>query len=427
MKKLKSQALVTRAWYPWLVWGLAASAFLIEYFARVSPGVMVDQLMQAFQVQALALGSFSAFFYYAYVGMQLPVGLLVDQFSSGRLLASMVLVCALGSAFFAFSTSVTMAAVARLIMGFGAAFAFVSALKLAAQWFPTQQFGFLAGLTQALGMLGAAAAQAPLAILVQSMGWRPTMLLLAGAMGLLAVVMYIIVRDKPLSEKNAYPVTPALLRMKASLKRVLQNPQNRWNALFAGLLYAPTAALAELWGVKFYRQVYGFSNEMAALAISMIFVGWTIGGPLVGWLSDHFKRRRVILQLSAALSLITMLVALFVPSLPWPGLLSILLIYGLVNTGVATSYTVAAESNAAAISGTAVAFTNMASVLVGAAFQPLIGGILDATWHHRLEGGIPVYTPQAFKTAMMVLPICLLLAWIVSFRVKESYGHHTQV
>ena len=51
-------------YYPWLIWGLAASAFFIEYFARVAPGVMIDSLMRDFKVQALALGSLSAFFYY---------------------------------------------------------------------------------------------------------------------------------------------------------------------------------------------------------------------------------------------------------------------------------------------------------------------------------------------------------------------------
>ncbi|WP_192805836.1 hypothetical protein [Rickettsiella massiliensis] len=46
--------IMQKRYYPWLIWGLAASAFFIEYFARVAPGVMVDHLMHDFQVHALA-------------------------------------------------------------------------------------------------------------------------------------------------------------------------------------------------------------------------------------------------------------------------------------------------------------------------------------------------------------------------------------
>ena len=118
-------------YYPWLIWGLAASAFFIEYFARVAPGVMIDSLMRDFKVQALALGSLSAFFYYTYVGMQIPVGILVDRFSLRWLLTSMIFICGLGCLIFASTTHLGVAALARLMMGFGAAFAFVSALKVA--------------------------------------------------------------------------------------------------------------------------------------------------------------------------------------------------------------------------------------------------------------------------------------------------------
>ena len=47
------------------------------------------------------------------------------------------------------------AQVCRMLMGFGASFAFVGALKIASLWFPSK-FGFLSGATQAIGVLGAA-------------------------------------------------------------------------------------------------------------------------------------------------------------------------------------------------------------------------------------------------------------------------------
>jgi MFS family permease len=408
-------------YYPWLVWGLAASAFFIEYFARVAPGVMIDSLMRDFKVQALALGSLSAFFYYAYVGMQIPVGMLVDRFSLRCLLTSMIFICGLGCLIFASTSHLGIAALARLMMGFGAAFAFVSALKVAAVWFPAHQFGLLAGLTQALGMLGAAVGQMPMAYLAVHLGWRQTLFLIAGLMIFLSVLVAILVRDrvKPLTPSSA---KKSLMHSPYSgLMEVLRNPQSWWNALFAGLLFAPTAALAELWGVKFFRQTYHLSNEIAAMGVGLIFMGWTLGGPLTGWISDRIKRRKIILILSACFSLLFASLFILLPNLPLSILFGLLFLYGLANTGVATAYAVASEINPQAIAGTSVAFANMASVIIGAGFQPLIGWLLEKKWDGSVVDGLAFYSNADFRSALLILLLSLLLAVLVACGIKETY------
>ena len=407
--------------YPWLIWGLAASAFFIEYFARVAPGVMVDALMRDFKVQALTLGSLSAFFYYAYVGMQIPVGILIDRFSLRWLLTSMILVCALGCLIFALTSQLQIAAMARLMMGFGAAFAFVSALKVATVWFPSHQFGLLAGLTQAIGMLGAAVGQMPMAYLVAHFGWRSTLLFIATIMVLLAAVIAIVMRDRTEANKSLSIKKNWLHSPWTGLVEVFKNPQSWWNALYAGLLYAPTAALAELWGIKFFREAYHLSNEIAATAIGLIFIGWAIGGPLIGWVSDRIKRRKIVLICSAFFSLLLASIILMVPNLPLMLLFSLLFLYGLANTGVATAYAVASEINSPAVSGTSVAFANMASVLIGAGFQPLIGWLLDKHWDGLLENGLPVYSVSDFHSALIVLLSSLVAALLVACVIKETY------
>lgn len=405
--------------YAWSIWGLAASAFFIEYFARVAPGVMIDSLMRDFKVHAFALGSLSAFFYYAYVGMQIPVGILVDRFSLRWLLSAMILVCALGCFVFALTTQLAIAAFARFIMGFGAAFSFISALKVASVWFPAQKFGLLAGLTQAIGMFGAAVGQMPMAYLVAHFSWRMTLVLIASVMTLLAVAIVLVVRDPEKSRPSI--VEKNLMHAPWSgLIEVLKNPQSWWNALFAGLLYAPTTALAELWGVKFFRQAYHLDNEIAAMAVGLIFIGWTVGGPLVGWISDKLKRRKIILLLSALGSLFSASLVLML-HLPLTLLFCLLFLYGLANTGVATAYAVASEINPHSLSGTSVAFANMASVLIGAGFQPLIGWLLEKNWDGTVENGAPIYSTADFHSALIVLLGSLFSALLVACCVRETY------
>jgi MFS family permease len=422
VKMLKQTKYLQSTYYPWLIWGLAASAFFIEYFARVAPGVMIDALMRDFKVGALALGSLSAFFYYAYVGMQIPVGIMVDRFSLRWLLTCMILVCATGCLIFSFATQLAVAAFARFMMGFGAAFAFVSALKVAAIWFPAQRFGLLAGLTQALGMLGAALGQMPMAYLAGHFNWRITLFLLASLMALLALTIAFVVRDYPKEQAIKLASKKNLFHSPFSgLAEVLKNPQSWWNGLFAGLLYAPTAALAELWGVKFFRQTYHLNNEVAAFAIGLIFIGWTLGGPLMGWLSDKLKRRKIILFLSAFFSLLLASICLMVPHLALGLLLVLLLLYGFANSGVAIAYVVAAEMNSHAVSGSSVAFANMASVLLGAGFQPFIGWLLEKNWSGLIKGGLPIYSAADFHAALVVLLVSLLLAVVVACKIKETY------
>ncbi len=177
----------TRSFRPWIIWALGACFFLAEYFARVSPGVMLPNLMRSYHVDALALGTLSACFYLAYIPMQLPVGMLVDRFGPHRLLTTMAILCGLACLLFGLTTKFHLAQIARFLMGFSASFAFVGTLKLASMWFPAKRFGLLAGLTQALGMLGAVIGEAPTAIAVQHIGWRGTMFIMAAVIIVLGV------------------------------------------------------------------------------------------------------------------------------------------------------------------------------------------------------------------------------------------------
>ena len=60
--------------YPWIMWTIAAGFFFYKYLIQVSPSVMTNDLMQAFQVNGAGLGNLSAFYFYAYLVMQIPVG-----------------------------------------------------------------------------------------------------------------------------------------------------------------------------------------------------------------------------------------------------------------------------------------------------------------------------------------------------------------
>jgi len=413
-----------KPFYPWLVWGLGAAFFFAEYLGRVAPSVVATELMQAFHVSALSIGALSGMFLVPYIAMQMPVGVLVDRYGPHKLLTVTAALCALGCFLFASAHSLFVAELGRFLMGFGAAFAFVGALKLATLWFCSTRIGLLAGLTQALGMFGAAIGEGPLSAMADALGWRTTMVIIGAILFAIAVLIGILVSDHPdpiASRQPSEGLASSQISLFDALWVVLKNPRSWINGLYVGLVYAPTGAFAELWGVTYITRSNGVDKMVAAEAISLIFLGWAVGGPLAGMLSDRMKRRKPVMIGSAILSLVFMTAVLYLPNLPISIVFFLMFMYGVGNTGVGVSYALSGEINPRHVAGTSIAFANMASIIIAAAFQPLIGWFLDLHWDGKMVNDAPFYTAEAFRSSVLVLPICLALGIIVAFFVKETY------
>src|SRR3954464_5349888 len=114
-------------------WVVASLFFLYAFVHRVSPSVMVDELMRDFAVGAAVLGNLSAFYFYTYASLQIPVGVLMDRIGPRRLTAAAAAVCAIGSFVFAMSDGVATASFGRALIGVGAGFSFVGTLTVATQ------------------------------------------------------------------------------------------------------------------------------------------------------------------------------------------------------------------------------------------------------------------------------------------------------
>ncbi len=152
-----------------------------------------------------------------------------------------------------------------------------------------------------------------------------------------------------------------------------------------------------------------------------IFIGWAIGGPLIGAFSDKLKSRKPLMFVSVVVSLLLLLVVMFVPHLHFIVLFVLMFLYGLFNTGVATAYAVAGEIHDLSVVGMSVAFTNMVSILIGALLQPLMGLLLDLNWHGQMLSGTKVYPQVAYSHAMWLLPCALVISFLFLLFVKESY------
>jgi MFS family permease len=264
--------------------------------------------------------------------------------------------------------------------------------------------------------------QAPLALGVQIFGWRLTLSLIAILFLLLCFLITLFVKDYPVSHEPTVQVMPASnLHLWHNFITVIRNPQSWLNGIYAGFLYAPTAAIGELWGVSFLTQTYTLTAAQAAVGTTFIFIGWGIGGPLAGWLSDYYGRRRGVMMGSALLSLVFLSYIIYFPNQSFVITTIALFLYGVSNAGVGVAYALASELNPRRMAGTSMAFANMCSIVVGAFFQPFIGKILDLQWDGVMADGVPLYNASQFRSAFLVLPLCMVVALIAGWKVKETF------
>lgn len=412
---------------PWFVWLFGALFFLFDYIIRVSPSVLTPTLMAEFQTNAFAIGGFSGFFYYAYISMQIPVGILVDRFGPKRLLVFSSAICAISTFMFASMHSLEVGYLSRLMMGFGASFALVGTWKLTSLWFNAKRFAMLAGTAQAMGMVGAMIGQGPMASLYMTFGWRASMYAMAVLLLLLCGFFIFVVKDfNPYIQHSDINIHEKI-KILPSLKTVMQNPQTWYNCLFVGVLYAPSACFGEQWGASFLASSQNISINQAGDATGILFIGLAIGCPILGFISDRLKRRLLVMRVCIIACLILLLTVIYGSRLPFASILNIrtdtvlLFIYGFFNAGIVISYAMAAELNPRQLTGIGMSVANMASVIVGAVMIPIVGFVLDHLWSGQMLNGARVFSVQDYQTAFIALPIMFVIGFIITFFQKETF------
>lgn len=409
---------------PFLVCGVGGFFYVYEFFLRVMPSAMTDDLMRSFHIDAGGLGILSAFFYYGYTPMQIPAGLLLDRYGPRLLLTLSMAVCAIGAFAFGLTNSAIVASIARLCIGLVSAFAFVGALVLASRWFAAKYFALIVGLVQLMGCVGAIVGEAPVAVIVQQIGWRSTMFW-SGAVGaIFAVLFWLVIRDRPEQPVNhdfSSPTHTNLTELER-LGKVLKNPQTWAIGVYAFSCWAPVSIFADLWGIPYLKVFYNTSVATAAIGVAVVWIGIAVVGPIVGWWSNKIGNRRLPLLICSIMGLISSLAMLYLPNLSWPLMYIALFIFGAAASSQSVTFGVVQDNNPLSVAGTAVGFNNMAVILGGVIFQPLVGLLLNNAWDGKMVNGLPFYSLENYRSALILLPICAIIGIISSlFLIKETH------
>ena len=411
-----------------IAFALGALFFGYAFIQRVSLSVMTAELMREFSVGATALGSLSAFYFYTYASIQLPVGMLTDRFGPRKLMSAAAGLCAFASIGFALSDSIVTASIGRALIGGTVAFAFVGTLSIAGYFFKSSRYTLLAGLLQSVGMCGAIFGQAPLRHLVESLGWRGTMTALASVAVVLSILLFVLVPRRSAEQLTATnqagsnQTNATKKKLLDGLKSVSSNSQTWICAIIGFGLAATMLGFGALWSVPWLTTVHGYSTVQAGGIASMIFVGWAVFSPLVGWLSDKIGRRNPVMMLGALLCFVSFATLIFYTPSATSMIMGLIFLTGAGGCTMTAGFSSVRELNRPEFSSTALGLMNMFIVGAGAVVQPLIGWLLDKNWDGSLMEGARVYSDQAFTSALTSLLVVTSLAFIGTLFLKETYG-----
>jgi nitrate/nitrite transporter NarK len=410
----------------WGMWGVGAALYMVTFYQRVAPAVLTRELSQAFELSGAALGNLSAFYFYSYVAVQIPTGMLADRLGPRKLLATGAAVTALGILLFALAPSLAMANFGRLLIGGFSGVAFVCMLKLASHWMPPSRFAFATGAALFIGMMGATLAGAPLRALADAFGWRQVMTVSAGLTALVAIAAWFLVRDDPvergyrshtLHETAGAGHGSAL----AGLREVLGHRNTLLLFFIPGAMSSAILSFAGLWGVPFLVSQYAMTTTQAATLASVMLVAWSVSSLACGPLSERIGRRRPLYQGGLVVMLLLWSVLVYVPGLSTVLLTALLVAIGVSGGVFVLTFVFSKESVPPRLAGTVSGIANMGVMFGGLLTQPLMGWVLDRRWAGAMAEGVRVYDLAAWQAALSVVLVWGALSLVLLAFTRETF------
>ncbi len=424
----KAQKMLTMRW---VFYGMFLLTYIFVYFDRVAPAVVAPELMKEFGLTATALGILSSMYFYPYAAMQIPAGVLSDTIGPRKAVTIFFILAAIGTALFGIAGTFGLCIFGRFLMGVGVAVVWMPCMRILYNWFRPNELATLTGMMLTWGNVGAILASAPLAFLVGIVGWRNSFFYLGAAMFIIAILNYLIIRNKPsdmglptVSEIDGvdyYNVQGSKDgQAKSSFKEnfmKLIRMRNYWLiSVYAFFIYGTVMGFQGLWFIPYIQQIYGLTKQQAANMLMMWPIGMALGCFLIGLASDRLikSRRKTSLYFTIGYVLTWIPVVFYTGEIPVNMFYPLLFIMGFFCGAYVPNYAHIAYGQPATFMATSNGMINIWYFVGGATYQTIMGVVLDA---YGKVGG--KFTVAAYQTTFAVCLISLVLATIAIYFTTE--------
>ena len=393
-------------------WLLVAVYYFYQYALRSAPSVMMPELSGAFGVNALGVSAIVGMFYYGYSPFSLVAGTSIDRFGAKRVIPIGAAVVGIGALLFG-TGNVTLANIGRFLQGAGGAFALIGAVYLITKNFPASVAASLIGATQMFGMAGGSAGQFLVGPIIKNGVFWDRFWIYAGCLGLVisGVLLVLLPKETSKAVTSGAGAFSGLLR---SLGRVFRNPQSLLCGFISGLLFIPTTILGMTWGVRFLQEARGREFEAAVTLAASVPLGWMIGCPLLGFISDRLGRRKPVILGGTIMLLAVVTWVLFGnPEILRGHTVGILM--GIASGAAMLPYTVIKEANPPELGGTATGVINFINFTFSAWLGPVFGARLV-----QMPEGDSNLALAHYQAGFKPLLYGIIVALILTFFLKET-------
>lgn len=416
------QAIKRLTRHRWLIWGILCLAYIIVFFHRLAIGVVKPDLAESFNISATAFANLSSAYFYAYLLMQVPTGVLVDTLGVRLTVAGGMILASIGSILFGAAPNIYVAFVGRVLVGIGVSVVFVSILKIQTQWFYEKEFATMSGLTAFIGNTGGIFAQTPLVLLVALLTWRQSFILIGVITLVVALVCFKLVRNSPVDiglpsirEIEGKEDETGTVNVFSGIKKVCGN-RLTWPPffMFAGF-YGAFHTLTGVWGQSYLKSVYGMSDITAANYIVISVIGFSAASLLIGRFSDRIFRRKLPLALFGTAYLLAWAALVFWNAGKPPVEILWLLFFalGFFAAAFVLGWACGKEVNDPKYAGLSVAVVNTGGFLGAALLPVIVGRVMD-----KYEGILSAR--QIYDKAFLICLIGVAVGYLFMLLIKET-------
>lgn len=415
--------------FKWVAYILASLAFAFSFFHRANTGVLAPYLIETFKASSIMLGLLSSIYFYSYSLMQPIIGFLIDKWKPRKMLTLAIFIMASGTLIFASAPNLTFICIGRFLLGIGCAGIYIPGSWILTKYFAPSKRGFLFSIFIFSGNIGFLLSASPFAKLINSLGWRNSLIGIGFISFIMMFLVWIFVKDNDsnkydkIEEISLYNKEGANIKnsnrgnKKVSWsfmwKEIFSKPIIKYCTISISLTYGATMSVQGLWAVPFLMDIYKYEKSIAYNLLTMIPFGYMVGILLFSKFNDTKYGKYLYFSVNACSTIIYLIFTLFTAQLPYVLISTLLFLLGFTRAGTPYILRIYSIFLPQQYYGIALGITNIFPLLGVALFQSFSGVLFD------LFGGSNVLyrSLSSYKIYFLFLAISLAITTLVSYYI----------
>lgn len=394
---------------PVILWAAITLFFIFQFILRLSVGILQDEILVKYNINADDFGSLAGYYYLGYAAMQIPFGMMLDRYNFRYVTVVAIMVTMLGTLIFAFTENWEIVLLGRLLIGAGSAASFLAVAKTIKLFFKEEYHAMMIGFSFTFGLLGAVFGGKPMKIIFNHLGYNQVFYILCIICIVIALII-LIVSDKKIERIEDQASGDVNF---AGILKVFLNPVILLIGISGGLMVGALEGFTDVWAMPFFKQIYGFAREDSIFAASVVFIGMCFGGPILAFCANIINSLVIVIFATGILTSFIFFLLLHFITWDYYVLCGVMFALGILCCYQVLVFSLVSKLVSPQHTGIGIAIINCLNMSAGWIFHRIIGKSLQNNWDGEFaNSGAPLYSLEAFQRALISIPIGSILGVI---------------